>query len=360
VKIALVHYAASPVIGGVERVMEEHARLFFGAGHDVTIFCQRGGSASEGIRVAALFGNPAQALAGFDVVFIHNVLTMPFDMALTSGLRDFASASGRTRVIAWTHDVAAANPDLTPVPALLSQPAPSVEWVAVSELRRRQLRELLGVRDCRVIPNGVDPARVLALPDNVRAFVEERQLLDGRLVFLHPTRLLRRKNVELGIEIVKALGDAVLVITGAEDPHNPASAAYSARLRDAADDCVIFAADHFPVRDEELSALYRLADLLMFPSRHEGFGLPLLEARLNRLPAVYANIEPLDEIAGVCGFPISPNESAPEIAGRLKPWIAANPHIRDRRDVIGRFSWRAIYRRHLVPLLDGEPDSSDK
>ena len=359
-KIALVHYAASPVIGGVERVMEEHAQLFSRAGHEVTVFCQRGGVASCGVRVAALSGNSAQALAEFDVVFIHNVLTMPFDMALTSCLRDFASASRRTRVVAWTHDVAAANPDLARVPSLLSQHAPGVEWVAVSELRRRQLREHLGVSECRVIPNGVDPARVLGLPESVRAFVEEKQLLDGRLVFLHPTRLLRRKNVELGIEIVKALGDSVLIITGAEDPHNPASAAYSARLRDAADERVIFAAEHIAVRDEELSALYRVADLLMFPSRQEGFGLPLLEARLHRLPAVYSNIEPLDEIAGLCGFPISPDESASAIAERLVPWIAANPQIRDRRDVIAQFSWGAIYRRHLVPLLDATPDSSDK
>jgi len=123
---------------------------------------------------------------------------------------------------------------------------------------------------------------------------------------------------------------------------------------------VIFASDHFPVNDDELTALYRVSDLLMFPSRQEGFGLPLLEARLHRLPAVYSKIEPLDEIAGVCGFPISLHESAAAIAGRLLPWISANPQIADRRDVLARFSWPAIYRRHLVPLLDAMPDSSDK
>ncbi len=376
-KIALVHYAASPVIGGVERVMDEHARLFARSGHEVTVFCQRGGIASDGVRIVPLAENAAALLAEQDIVFVHNVLTMPFDLPLTATLRDFANRASRTRVVAWTHDVAAANPDLAPVPPMLREAAQSsprvpsrfsnpreaasrVEWVAVSELRRRELREHLGVEKCRVIPNGVDPSRVLGLPENVRVFAERHGLLDGRLAFLHPTRLLRRKNVELGFGIVKALGDAKLIITGAEDPHNPSSASYSQKLRELASDSVIFASDHFAVGDAELAALYRIADVLMFPSRQEGFGLPLIEARLHRLPAVYSRIEPLDEIAGDMSFPISLDEEPSAIAARLAPWLAANPHICDRQIALAQFSWPAIYRRHLVPLLDAPLDSPDK
>jgi hypothetical protein len=95
-KIALVHYACTPVIGGVERVMEEHARLFAGDGHEVTVLCQRGGKSSPGIRLVRLpaaAAEPAQAavlrkaLAKMDVVMVHNVMTMPFHEGLTRALR---------------------------------------------------------------------------------------------------------------------------------------------------------------------------------------------------------------------------------------------------------------------------------
>ena len=44
--------------------------------------------------------------------------------------------------------------------------------------------------------------------------------------------------------------------------------------------------------------LYRVADALLFPSAQEGFGLPVLEAGLARLPAFCADIEPFRAIAG--------------------------------------------------------------
>ena len=332
-KIALVHYAAAPVVGGVERVMEEHSQLFAKHGHEVTVFCQRG----EGRHLP---DSPEQSLfeglGGQDIVFIHNVLTMPFQPALTEAVWKVAARLPKVRFVAWTHDVTE-----------LALPAETrVEFVAISELRRRELLAR-GVADCRVIPNGIDPARILGLPVEL----EKLDLLDGRLIFLHPTRLLLRKNVECGIGIVKALGDATLVVTGAEDPHNPASKEYAQKLREIAGSETIFANDLFPVGDAELAGFYRLADVLMFPSRHEGFGLPLLEARLHRLPAVYSAIEPMSGIAGAEGFPISPDELPAEIAARLAPWLAANTAISDRRRVLREYSWPVIYRDYIELLL---------
>ncbi len=332
-KIALVHYAAAPVVGGVERVMDEHARLFAKHGHEVTVFCQRG----EGRHLPDLPGQALyDGLSGQDIVFIHNVLTMPFQPALTEALWEVSARLPQVRFVAWTHDVTE-----------LALPAETrVEFVAISELRRRELLAR-GVSQCRVVPNGIDPARILGLPFEL----EKLDLLDGRLIFLHPTRLLQRKNVECGIGIVKALGDATLIVTGAEDPHNPASREYAQALRKLAGPETIFANDLFPVGDAELAGLYRMADVLMFPSRHEGFGLPLLEARLHRLPAVYSAIEPMSGLAGAEGFPISPDESPAGIAARLAPWLAANTAISDRRRALCEYSWPVIYREHIGPLL---------
>jgi hypothetical protein len=41
-KIGIVHYTAPPVVGGVEMVIQEHARVFLNAGHSVSIFAGRG------------------------------------------------------------------------------------------------------------------------------------------------------------------------------------------------------------------------------------------------------------------------------------------------------------------------------
>lgn len=338
-KIAIIHYTAAPVIGGVERIIDEQARLLRHYGHSVTILCQRG----DGRNITQ--ETVLSKLWGADLAIVHNVFTMPFDLALTEALWQ---AAADIRTIAWTHDIAAANPDLAPVSPILSKAAPGVEYVAISALRQRQLRATLGIENARIIPNGIDPVRILDLPQNVAALVERERLFDAAHIFLHPTRLLRRKNIETSIRLTQALPGSRLIITGADDSHNPASADYAAAMRRLAGPETIFASDHFAVNDAELSALYRLADALIFPSRQEGFGLPLLEARIHRLPAIYSDIEPLAELAGN-GFPISPDESPEAIVRLIAPWLTT---ISDRRKVLAEYAWPAIYQRHIRPLID--------
>ena len=53
-KIALVHYTYTPVIGGVEIIMAEHARLFAEQGHEVTVYCREGSSDDSRIRARLL------------------------------------------------------------------------------------------------------------------------------------------------------------------------------------------------------------------------------------------------------------------------------------------------------------------
>lgn len=50
--------------------------------------------------------------------------------------------------------------------------------------------------------------------------------------------------------------------------------------------------------DGELSMLYRNATALVFPSKYEGFGLPVLEAMVNECPVVCSNVSSLPEVGG--------------------------------------------------------------
>lgn len=369
-RIALVHYSYSPIVGGVERVMEEHARLFHRAGHEVTVLCLRGESEDPAIRVTALpaatgklYESLHAALQETDAVFVHNVMTMPFHPDLTLALEALAPELPHTQFLAWIHDVAACNPDLAPVPEWARRVHDGFDYVAVSDLRRRQWHELTGAESF-VVPNGIEPARVLGLPEKVAALAEEHALLDGRIVLLHPTRLLRRKNVELSLgvvaELVRQGRAATLLVTGAADPHNPVSREYAAWL---GEECArkqahaLFVSEEFPIGDAELAGLYRLADALIFPSRQEGFGLPVLEAALHHLPIFCSDIEPLRELAGAHAHRFSPETPPGQVAAQIAGALERDARFLARRRVLTEYSWEAIYERHLGLLLEADSTS---
>jgi glycosyltransferase involved in cell wall biosynthesis len=60
--------------------------------------------------------------------------------------------------------------------------------------------------------------------------------------------------------------------------------------------------------DEDLPALYRAADLFVFPSLYEGFGLPPLEAMACGTPVVTSNVSSLPEVVGDAGLAVDPTD----------------------------------------------------
>jgi len=60
------------------------------------------------------------------------------------------------------------------------------------------------------------------------------------------------------------------------------------------------------VEDSDMAAVYTLADLLVFPSLHEGFGIPVLEAMACGTPVVTSNVSALPEIAGDAAVLVDP------------------------------------------------------
>lgn len=65
-----------------------------------------------------------------------------------------------------------------------------------------------------------------------------------------------------------------------------------------------------PVSDAELGGLYRAADLFVFPSSHEGFGLPPLEAMAVGTPVVAARAGALPEVLGGAALLVDPRDPA--------------------------------------------------
>lgn len=62
------------------------------------------------------------------------------------------------------------------------------------------------------------------------------------------------------------------------------------------------------VEDEALAQLYRQADLFVFPSRDEGFGLPVLEAMASGTPVITSTVSSLPEVAGEAALLVDPDD----------------------------------------------------
>ena len=60
------------------------------------------------------------------------------------------------------------------------------------------------------------------------------------------------------------------------------------------------------VEDEDISALYSGAEMFVYPSLYEGFGIPVLEAMKCGLPVICSNTTSLPEVIGDCGIQINP------------------------------------------------------
>ena len=63
-----------------------------------------------------------------------------------------------------------------------------------------------------------------------------------------------------------------------------------------------------PVPEMHLSSLFAGADLFVFPSRHEGFGIPVLEAMAQRTAVVCGDIPALREVAGDAARFVGPDD----------------------------------------------------
>jgi len=104
------------------------------------------------------------------------------------------------------------------------------------------------------------------------------------------------------------------------------------------------------VDDDTLAALYRGAKMLVFPSRHEGFGLPVLEAMSYGTPVVASNASAIPEAGGDAACYVEPGDDAGLAKAILR--VASDDAYADdlrRRGLLqaAKFSWKRTAEQTL-------------
>jgi glycosyltransferase involved in cell wall biosynthesis len=203
------------------------------------------------------------------VVTVHDASPITFPETSTRRgrrfhRRGFAAAARRARLVITVSEFAAA------------------EIAATTPITRDQLR---------VVPNGVDLARA---GEEEVARVRVATGIGDRPYVLWVGTFQPRKNVGVLLDAFARLDPDVghqLVLAGEAGWGSDDT---SAKVRALGDRVRLVGR----VRPRDLSALYAGADLFVFPSRHEGFGIPVLEAMAQETAVVAADIPVLREIGG--------------------------------------------------------------
>ena len=190
----------------------------------------------------------------------------------------------------------------------------------------RSVRARFAIPDnqCAVVPPGArrpgesTPAPEPELPDATG--VLDRLGLTGVQYLLYPAITYPHKNHITAIRAVAGLRqshpEVRLVLTGGTGGAEETVAAVI-----AASGCADRIVRPGRVTSAELVALYRGATALVFPSRFEGFGLPVLEAMRLGCPVVVSSTTAVADLAGDAGLAVDPDD----VAG----WSAAMARVCD-------------------------------
>ncbi len=225
------------------------------------------------------------------------------------------------------------------------------EWVT-PRTRRMHARKYRDARTCdTVFVNseftgrdvvellGVDPARVHVAPPGAGPdFVAEGERADlGGDYVLTVATLEPRKNLGVLVEAHRLLGGRLkLAVVG--------GAGWGEQAELEAPGIVRLGR----VSDEELARLYRGAAAVAYPSRFEGFGIPIVEAMACGAAVVASSHASLDEASGDVALRADP-DAPREWAERLEEAATRRAELGARgRGHAGRFTWDAVGKTMLA------------
>ncbi len=222
--------------------------------------------------------------------------------------------------------------------------------IAVSETTKRDLLDRYAIRGdrIRVVYEGIDSDFAPAAPGDIHRIRTECS--HGAPYLLMVGSIEPRKNHAAAIQALALLSQAGyphrLLIAGAKGWMVEPILRYA--QESAVRDRVTFL-DFVP--QEDLPALYSAADVLLLPSRYEGFGFPALEAMACATPVVCSNVGSLPEITGGAALLVRPDDIAglaQSVRNVLDQPRLADAMVRKGLANAARFRWQACARETLA------------
>lgn len=217
--------------------------------------------------------------------------------------------------------------------------------ITVSEASRRDLLELYGLPDDRVvaIPNGVNPR---FRPAPVLRDAAEPPDDSGSLKVLAVGTLQPRKNLLRLLDALSIVARKIPVRLRVVGPDGHQGAAIRRRLGSAVPTEIVGW-----VSEEALAAEYQRADVFAYPSIYEGFGLPVIEAMACGTPVVTSTGGSLPEVAADAALVVDPYDVSALAEAILR--IAEDGDLRRSLRARGlaraaEFTWERSARLHAA------------
>jgi glycosyltransferase involved in cell wall biosynthesis len=203
--------------------------------------------------------------------------------------------------------------------------------VTVSNYARQEFEKYLGFVHTKVIPiyHGVDHS----------IFYPRDVIADGNPYFLHVSAYQPKKNLDRILAAYRRLPAdkprLVAVVPG-----------YRRYIKDSKIEII-----QKPYTHKELSNLYRNAFALLFPSLHETFGHPIMEAMASGCPVITSNTTSCVEVAGDAALLVNPR-SVDEITAAMNRLLSDSDLRKTLRtkgiERAEMFSWRKSAEEYLA------------
>lgn len=215
-------------------------------------------------------------------------------------------------------------------------------WIAISQYTKEDMIHLL-----KIPPNNIDVVYCAAPPNikrcddviTAQSVRQKHQLPERYLLFVGNHN--PRKNLSRLLEAFELFKEQTalshnLVVVG--EKGWKVDIASEAKRMNHSDDVVFLGY----VADEEMAAVYSMADLFVFTTLFEGFGIPVVEAQQCGVPVLTSNVSSLPEIAGEGALyvdPYKPEEICRGIRRVLEDGVLAQHLVQKGFDNARRFSW---------------------
>jgi len=403
-KIGILHYSYPPIIGGVETMIRQQAHQFSDRGFPVTVLVGEGVSHRPEIKLFEIpelkslrninptiyqqildqkdfppgfielsdqiYKQLEAYLPTLDVIIVHDMLTLKFNIAFNFAFRRFVEAYPQKKYIAWTSDVSLDEDRERAVfindkvEELIYKPFPNVYYVAISQFMKNSLVETIGFPkdSIYVIPNAIPLMEFLDLQPETRRLVQKHHVFEADPVFFIPGKMMPHKNIDIAVKVVselkKTYSNPKLVISARAFHHNKDfeylwkidSMIHELEL----DKNVLIIQDELTPGANDLAVLkdfYKICDVVFYLSSYENFGLPILEAGLSKNIIICSDLQVFKEISPQNIFTANISRPPYEIAAYVKEVLESQRTNNLFRTIKSKYSLEAVFDTHILPFL---------